>query len=104
MATVRGWGTGKGSGRIGATRRSQPWARHRRRGTRGRRQRWSGPTAARICSGEKLCKQQSSNWEIRVWDGCSPRVQTQERLSDGGDAGRPRVDVSGASAARGGHL
>jgi hypothetical protein len=29
--------------------------------------------------------------------GCSPRVLTQERLSDGGDAGRPRVDCDGAS-------
>ena len=30
--------------------------------------------------------------EIRAWEGCSPRVQTQGRLGDGGDAGNPRVD------------
>jgi hypothetical protein len=33
--------------------------------------------------------------EIRAWDGCSARVQTQGRLSDGGDAGKPRVDGGG---------
>jgi hypothetical protein len=33
--------------------------------------------------------------EIRAWEGCSPRVQTQGRLSDSGDAGKPRVDGGG---------
>jgi hypothetical protein len=33
--------------------------------------------------------------EIRAWEGCSPRVQTQGRLSDGGDKGKPRVDGGG---------
>jgi hypothetical protein len=33
--------------------------------------------------------------EIRAWKGCSPRVQTQGRLSDGRDAGKPRVDGGG---------
>jgi hypothetical protein len=40
--------------------------------------------------------------EIRAWEGCSPRVQTQGRLSNDGDAGKPRVDGGGAPAARGG--
>jgi hypothetical protein len=40
--------------------------------------------------------------EIRAWEGCSARVQTQERLSGSEDVGRPRVDGGGASAARGG--
>jgi hypothetical protein len=30
--------------------------------------------------------------EIRAWEGCSPRVQTQGRLSGGGNVGKPRVD------------
>jgi hypothetical protein len=29
--------------------------------------------------------------EKRAWEGCSPRVQTQGRLSDGGDTGKPQV-------------
>jgi hypothetical protein len=33
--------------------------------------------------------------EIRAWEGCSPRVQTQERLSGGGNEGKPRVDGGG---------
>ena len=33
--------------------------------------------------------------EIRAWEGCSPRVQTQGRLRDGGNAGKPRVDGGG---------
>jgi hypothetical protein len=38
--------------------------------------------------------------EISAWEGYSPRVETQERLNNGGDAVRPRVDGGGASAAR----
>jgi hypothetical protein len=33
--------------------------------------------------------------EIRVWEGCSPQVQTQGCMSDGGNAGKPRVDGGG---------
>jgi hypothetical protein len=32
--------------------------------------------------------------EMRAWEGSSPRVQTQGHLSDGGNAGKPRVDGS----------
>jgi hypothetical protein len=33
--------------------------------------------------------------EIKAWGGCSPRVRTQERLGDGGDTVKPRVDSGG---------
>jgi hypothetical protein len=33
--------------------------------------------------------------KIRAWEGFSPRVQTQGRLSDGGDTGKPRADGGG---------
>jgi hypothetical protein len=38
-------GLGKNSGALRATWRTQPWARHRHRGTRGRRPRRGGSTA-----------------------------------------------------------
>jgi hypothetical protein len=46
-------------------------------------------------------KDMATNEEIRAWGGCSPREKTLERLSNGGDTGRPWVDGGGASAARG---
>jgi hypothetical protein len=33
--------------------------------------------------------------EIKAWEGCSPRVRTQERLGDGGDTVKPRVEGGG---------
>jgi hypothetical protein len=33
--------------------------------------------------------------ELRAWEGCLPQVRTQERLEDGGEAVKPRVDGGG---------
>jgi hypothetical protein len=33
--------------------------------------------------------------EIKAWEGCSPRVRTQECLGDGGNVVKPRVDGGG---------
>jgi hypothetical protein len=59
-------------------------------GTRGRRTRQRGSTPTRNCANTRAVL-----GEIRAWEGCSTRVQTQGRLGDGGDAGKPRVDDGG---------
>jgi hypothetical protein len=64
-------------------------------GTRGCRTRRGGSTAARINSGEKLRGHYGSNRRNKGMGPFSPRVQTQGRLSDGGDAGKPQVDGGG---------
>ena len=46
-------------------------------------------------SDEKLHGYWGSNMRNKAWEGCSPRVQPQGRLNDGGDAGKPRVDGGG---------
>jgi hypothetical protein len=45
---------GKGSSELRVTRWPQPWARHRRRGTRGHSPQRSSPTAVHINSSERL--------------------------------------------------
>jgi hypothetical protein len=47
------------------TQRAHPWARHRRRGTRGHDSWWSSPTAVHIDSGERLRGEQGSKREIK---------------------------------------
>jgi hypothetical protein len=62
------WGSralGKGSSEHRVTRRTQPWAQHRHRGTRGHGLRRSGPTAVHINSGEWLLTHRGREWEIR---------------------------------------
>jgi hypothetical protein len=46
-------------------------------------------------------KARAINREIGARGGCSPREETLEPRSNGGDAGTPRVDGGGASASRG---
>jgi hypothetical protein len=60
---------GKGSGKLRVTRRSQPWARHWRGGTRGHGPRRSSPTATQLYSCERLRGQQGSKWEIKGMGG-----------------------------------
>jgi hypothetical protein len=54
----------------------------------------------RLASASNYADTRAITGEIMAWEGCSPRVETQECLSNDGDAGRPRVDGGGASAAR----
>jgi hypothetical protein len=58
------------------------------------RRRESTPTSNRA-------KTRAINKEIGVRGGCSPREETLESRSNGGDAGMPRVDDGGALDARG---
>jgi hypothetical protein len=53
-------------------------------------QRWRGSTPA-----SNYADTRAVISEIKAWEGCSPRVQTQGRLRDGGNAGKPRVDGGG---------
>jgi hypothetical protein len=93
--TVRVWALGKGSGELRVTRRAQPWARHRRRGTREHGPRQSSPTAAQLNSGERLRGQQGSKWEIKGMGGLvtsrdDSRALEQRRGHREGPGGRWR--------------
>jgi hypothetical protein len=56
--------------------------------------------AMRTCSGEQLRRRQSNKRGNKGMGGCLPRVETLEHRSNGGDAGRSRVDGGEAPAAR----
>jgi hypothetical protein len=62
----------------------------------GAAQRWSGLALA-----SNRAKDRATNGEIRAWGDCSPREETLEHRSNSRDAGMPRVDGGGASAAWG---
>jgi hypothetical protein len=59
------WGLGTGLGVFRAVWRTRPWVSCRRRGTRGRRPRWSGLTVALDCSGEQSREILSGNDQIK---------------------------------------
>jgi hypothetical protein len=92
---------GKDSGAFRATWRTRPWAQRRRGGTRGRITRQGGPTARGSTSASNRAKTRAINREIGAWGGCSPREETLEHRSNGGDTWTPRVDGGGALTARG---
>jgi hypothetical protein len=89
---------GKSSSELGVTRRTQPWARHRCKGTRGRGP-WSSPTTAQFALGSNCADNRAVHEKLRAWGSFSFREGTLERLSNDGDAGRPWVDDDGALAA-----
>ena len=92
MATARVWGTGKALSRGHDTGAEAPEGADRDRAAQRRR---------KLALASNYMNNRVVTGEIRAWEGCSPRVETQERLSNSGDTGRPRVDGGGASAARG---
>jgi hypothetical protein len=89
------------TGAFRATWRTRPWAQRQRGGTRGHRTWRDGPTAARIYSSKQSREGQGNKQRNRGTGRLPPREETLEPRSNGGDAGTPRVDGGGASAARG---
>jgi hypothetical protein len=79
------------------TQRTQPWAQHWRRGTRGRGPWWSSPMAAQITPASDCADSRVVHGKLRAWWSCSPREGTLQRLSNGEDARRPWVDGGGRS-------
>jgi hypothetical protein len=94
-------GLGKGSGTFRATWRTQLRAQHRRRAPEGAERDGAAQRRRKLAPASNYADTRAVTGELRVWEGCSARVQTQGRLSDGGDASKTRVDGSGAPAARG---
>jgi hypothetical protein len=90
---------GKGSGEFWATRQTQPWARHRHKGTRRRCPRQSIPTATQFTPANDCADNTTTNRKLRAWGVCSPRERTLEHFNNDGYVGRPRVDDDGTLAA-----
>jgi hypothetical protein len=96
-------GSGTSLGAIGAVWRTRPWPSHRRWGTRERRPRWGGLTAALDCSGEQLRELQSGDNQIKgtgrfLTSSRSAGVVKQRRRSRGSTGRRWRTPATQENA------
>jgi hypothetical protein len=82
------------------TLQTQPWTRHRRRGTKGHGPWQSSPTVAQFTLASDCTDNKVVHGKLRAWGSCSPRERTLERYSNGEDAERLWVDDGGALATR----
>jgi hypothetical protein len=71
------------------------WVSRRRGSTRGRRPRRKGPTVGKLTPVSNCSTTRAIIGEIESRGGFLPQAQTQERLEDGGEAVKSRVDGGG---------
>jgi hypothetical protein len=88
-------GLGNSSSVLWAIWRTQPWAQNRHGGSRGRRTRRGGLRRRGSTPVKNFAGTGAVLGAIKVWVGCSPRVQATERLGNGRDAMEPQVDGGG---------